>query len=161
MQFKLQKKTLYIQRNMFPFASGSAAFQEMKINVILFLTKHPDTMKCHTVHKSICRPFMTCQTLWEGKPRNPSKPPQLSSLVPWNTTLLLVCVPAHGPHLGGLHSASQHLHLLKSASFDLFSQNLLPLPNEGFLLPQISLNPDLQVWTRPSKLHKTSTSRID
>lgn len=128
----------------------------MKRNGILFLTKYPDTMKCHTVHKSVCRHFKTCQIPWERKPRNPS--PSFS-LVPCNTALLMVCGPAHWPYLRGLHSASPCLHLLKSTGCDLFPR--ICSPKESFLFAETSSNPGLQVWTRPSKLHKTSTSRTD
>lgn len=126
MQFKLQKKTLYIQKIVvFSFACSSPVFQEMKINGILFLTKYPDTMKCHTVHKSVCRHFMTCQIPWEGKPRNPSKPPQLYSLVPCNTTLLLV----YGLLTGPTSEAIQHLNVFTywKAQVLIYSPEFAPL----------------------------------
>lgn len=123
----------------------------MKRNGILFLTKYPDTMKCHTVHKSVCRHFKTCQIPWERKPRNPS--PSFS-LVPCNTALLMVCDLLIGP---SSEAFIQHLHVFIywKAQVVIYSPEFAPPKRASSLLklPQTQVyrsEPGHQNCTKPA-----------
>lgn len=88
--------------------------------------------------------------------RNPWKISQIASLVFYkSTTQLLVCIC---PHLNHLEVSSQY-HCSWSACFSLFTRYLFSV-TEALPFPKLVLITVQQLWIRPSKWHKTKTTKV-